>query len=732
MKCVSWLTTVLAIAAVLTVSAISAEPPTMQVRVSSADQAILSKLHAMGFEVVYLGEGRADVFTAAEGLKSLRSLGCTIEIIHEDVVAFYASRLAAAPEPFGGYKTLSQIYTYLDAMIAAHPDIMTDKISVGQSIEGRDIWAVKISDNPDLDEDEPELLFSSLIHAREVITGEVLLYFMDHLTDNYGTDPEATEIVDNREIWFVLVVNPDGYYFNEVIAPDGGGMWRKNRRDNLDGTFGVDPNRNFGYMWGYDDYGSSPLTSDPDYRGMAAFSEPEAQAIQDFCMAHNFVIAADYHSYGDYYLWPWRYSGYHTPDEGLFAVLADSMAAYNGYISANEVLYPSNGVVTDWQYGEQSLKPKSLTFGIEVGDSHDGFWPKLDRIDDLVTENLGANLFLCRVADQVYSLASPERPLIHVPEGIQDSDYTVSWSSDDTLNPAVAFELLELQSPMTAVDYCDDLDNWEGGTLKAIEYYSDPYAILMGYSTEVGLYLNWVSLTTKEAVYIVEGDSLQFWTYYSLAEGYSYVYVQASTDGETFETVAGSLTTNDNPFGYNEGDGITGESDGWLRGLFDLSAYADGNLWVRFILNHVDPDPEVPSTSRFYIDDVELFKEFNIQTVTASDIVDTLWNFTGKAEGDYYYRVRAKDAQDQWGKFSHGYGLVKVGEGSTYVCGDANGDEEVTQLDVMYLIEYLHKDGPAPDPIEAGDANGDGTVDKYDASYLIEYLHKDGPEPICP
>jgi hypothetical protein len=68
----------------------------------------------------------------------------------------------------------------------------------------------------------------------------------------------------------------------------------------------------------------------------------------------------------------------------------------------------------------------------------------------------------------------------------------------------------------------------------------------------------------------------------------------------------------------------------------------------------------------------------------------------------------------------------------SYVCGDANGDDVVTQADVMYLIEYLHKDGPAPVPMEAGDANGDGTVDRKDANYLVDYLHKDGPEPICP
>ena len=78
------------------------------------------------------------------------------------------------------------------------------------------------------------------------------------------------------------------------------------------------------------------------------------------------------------------------------------------------------------------------------------------------------------------------------------------------------------------------------------------------------------------------------------------------------------------------------------------------------------------------------------------------------------------------------YALELFGGTSTYVCGDANGDGVVTHADVAFLIEYLHKDGPAPDPMEAGDADGDGDVDKFDAKYLIEYLHKDGPAPVCP
>ena len=148
------------------------------------------------------------------------------------------------------------------------------------------MWAVKISDNPNVNEDEPEVLFNSAIHAREVITPEVLLHAMDHLTDNYGVLPEITDLVDNREMWFVVVVNPDGYFHNQVIEPNGGGMWRKNRRQIVASIYGVDLNRNYGYEWGYDDLGSSSSPTAETYRGNGPFSEPESQNMKQFTEAH--------------------------------------------------------------------------------------------------------------------------------------------------------------------------------------------------------------------------------------------------------------------------------------------------------------------------------------------------------------------------------------------------------------------------------------------------------------
>jgi hypothetical protein len=282
--------------------AAAASSPAIQARVYYSTKAGWLRLQNMSLDQVWLGDGYVEIVTDQSELDQIIALGYKTEIVHADLTAFFQSRM---PEKnMGAYKSLDEINQAVDDMIAAYPDIVSAKVSIGTTLEGRDMWAVKISDNPNVDEDEPELFYSAAIHAREVITPEILLYFMNHLTQQYGIDPEATDLVNNREMWFVLVNNPDGYYYNEVIAPGGGGMWRKNRRNNGDGSFGVDLNRNFGYMWGYDDEGSSPIPSDPTYRGSAAFSEPESQNLRDFIAAHDFVLTIYYHSYSNLIICP--------------------------------------------------------------------------------------------------------------------------------------------------------------------------------------------------------------------------------------------------------------------------------------------------------------------------------------------------------------------------------------------------------------------------------------------
>ncbi len=306
----------------------------------------------------------------------------------------------------GGFLTLTEIYAELDQMTSLYPNLISAKYTIGntQTIENRDVYAIKISDNPLNNEDEPEVLYTSLIHAREPAAMQGLIWYMWYLLENYGTNNEITYLVDNLEMYFVPVVNPDGYEYNRITDPLGGGMWRKNKRDNNGGGFntnydGVDLNRNFGYNWGYDNVGSSPYPDDETYRGSAAFSEPETQILRDFCYEHSFLLAHNHHTYSNLIIIPWGYDEIHTPDDDYLRTTANLMASENGYTVGQgwEILYVVNGDSNDWMYGEQTPdKEKIFAYTQETGST--GFWPSQSEIIQLCEECYLSNLYLARFA----------------------------------------------------------------------------------------------------------------------------------------------------------------------------------------------------------------------------------------------------------------------------------------------------------------------------------------------
>jgi hypothetical protein len=395
-----------------------------------ADAALKDRLAAAGIGLDHAHAVRAPdglvlhtVVSAADRARLDRAgVAYTVEV--EDLAAAYdarpkpsAARLAQAEAEkrvdgfgygsMGGYYTLSEVEAKLDEMAADYPDLITPKASIGQSHEGREIWQVWISDNPGEDEGEPEVLYTALHHAREPNSMAAVVYYMFYLLENYGTDPEVTYLVDNRRMAFVPVVNPDGYAYNELTDPDGGGFWRKNRRDNGDGTFGVDLNRNYGYEWGHDDSGSAPFTDAQTYRGPGPFSEPETQAIRDLAIGQSFRTAFNYHTYSNLLLYPWSYvADLATPDAARFAEYAGDMTQYNGYTAGSDVLYLVNGGSDDWMYGETTEKAPIISFLPEVGTLTDGFWPEQDRIFELCEENRYPNLRLAWYAGGTPALDS--------------------------------------------------------------------------------------------------------------------------------------------------------------------------------------------------------------------------------------------------------------------------------------------------------------------------------------
>jgi regulation of enolase protein 1 (concanavalin A-like superfamily) len=310
----------------------------------------------------------------------------------------------------GGYYTFAEMERELDSLKLVYPGLITTKVSLGNSLEGRPIWMIKISDNPDVDENEPEVFLNGLVHAREAISMANLIYFMQYILANYQTDPELNCLINNREIYIVPCINPDGYVYNQTTNPSGGGTWRKNRRNNGDGTFGVDINRNFGFNWGYDNTGSSPMGSSDSYRGTAAFSEPETQAIRNFCLARRFGTTINHHSYANTFNTPWGYVNQATPDNthymkyGELAKEDNTLAVGTSYQNLGYVL---NGGANDWMYGEQTTKNKIFAAVVETGTSSDGFWPVQSRIIPLNKSNLRLNINACWAAGSYFKPVIP-------------------------------------------------------------------------------------------------------------------------------------------------------------------------------------------------------------------------------------------------------------------------------------------------------------------------------------
>ena len=190
----------------------------------------------------------------------------------------------------GGYLKYNEMLAELDAMVQQYPNLITAKAPISSFVthENRPIYHVKISDNPNVNETEPKVLYTAIHHAREPMSLMETIFFMWYVLENYGTNEEITYLVNETQLFFVPCINPDGYVYNETTNPNGGGMWRKNRRNNGGGVYGVDLNRNYGYGWGTT--GTSTNTSNDTYCGTAPYSEPEVQAMRWLVQNHNFDL----------------------------------------------------------------------------------------------------------------------------------------------------------------------------------------------------------------------------------------------------------------------------------------------------------------------------------------------------------------------------------------------------------------------------------------------------------
>lgn len=317
------------------------------------------------------------------------------------------------PPADSAYHNYTEMSDEILAVANAHPSIVSSRFSIGQSYEGRELWAVKISDNVNTDEDEPEVLFLGLHHAREHLTVEMTLYILHMLADNYGVDQQITDLVNSREIYIIFNVNPDGGEYD--IATGSYASWRKNRQPNQGSSYiGTDLNRNYGYNWGCCG-GSSGSPSSSTYRGPSPFSAPETQRVRDFIDSRvvggeqQIKAAITWHTYGELVLWPYGYTYTDVPpdmtqdDHDVFVAMGQAMAATNGYTPQQASdLYITDGTIDDWAYGIHKI----FMYTFEMGTNT--FYPPGSQIPALTSVNDDAVRYLLDKADCPYKVIGKE------------------------------------------------------------------------------------------------------------------------------------------------------------------------------------------------------------------------------------------------------------------------------------------------------------------------------------
>ena len=298
------------------------------------------------------------------------------------------------PAGFEGFHSYTEIEAETAAVAAAHPDIV-QRFSIGKSYQGRDLWAMKISDNVATDEAEPEVLFDGSHHADEHMGAEMTLRIMHWLVDGYGSgsgsDSRITNIVNTREVWIVFLVNPDGAEYD--ISRGKFHFWRKNRQPTPGSSYvGTDLNRNYGYRWG----GGGRTSANPaaiTYRGPAAFSAPETRAMRDFLASRvidgrqQIRASITFHEYGRLVMWPYGYTLTNVPsdmtrdDHAALMSIGKHMAGTNRYrpLQASD-LYVTSGTTRDYLYGR--YRTFSYTFELSVKDYPD---------DSLIARETGRN-----------------------------------------------------------------------------------------------------------------------------------------------------------------------------------------------------------------------------------------------------------------------------------------------------------------------------------------------------
>ena len=341
-------------------------------------------------------------------IDTLQKLQIPFTIDQADLAKMYAHRLVEEKKDYslystnstkklfgsmGSFLTLQEIYEIFSEIENKYPTLIR-KETIGITYEGRAIYAYHIGMDTVKDSKVlPRTLITSLHHAREAITATISCFFVQDFFEKVeNNDPFCLYVLKNTPITIIPCLNPDGYEYNRTTNPNGGGMWRKNRRPNTNTSgIGVDPNRNYGpkEFWNSINGGSATNGNSDTYRGDSAFSEAETKAMRYLHETYEIKTAVNFHSFSNLIVTPVSYSGINPPDEKAYHYFCAHHTEETRYPFGRDVQmvnYPTRGSSDDYLY--LGTEKKALAITPEVGSFSDGFWPTVSRIYPLVQTNL--------------------------------------------------------------------------------------------------------------------------------------------------------------------------------------------------------------------------------------------------------------------------------------------------------------------------------------------------------
>lgn len=360
---------------------------------------------------LYSRDGKCYFLVKRGDLKEIRSGGIRISSIKEATKSKNGLSGIFSGDINGIYHNYIETFDMLSGLEARYPE-KAKLLTIGETAEKRGIYVIKISDNVEIDEDEPAIFIFGCHHAREWISVEVPILFAEYLLENSSGSAEISRLVNEAQIYILPLLNPDGleysiHYFR---------FWRKNRVYNGNMSWGVDLNRNYGHMWGYDDTGSSPYPESDVYRGPEPFSENETKAVRDFLLLHPPSGTISYHNFSQLILYPWGYTNEHTDDDEEMNKISKEMSErifnVNGriysYGAAAESIYVTNGDTDDWIYN--TFRIPAFTIELPPNELFEGgFFTSQEEIGRTFNENLPALLYFVNYFIEKHNLGEQIR-----------------------------------------------------------------------------------------------------------------------------------------------------------------------------------------------------------------------------------------------------------------------------------------------------------------------------------